>query len=796
MVIKSGNMTREETSPFWDNSPRLLEITIQILDPNREWLTLTAEEYLEVLAPLIWGAPPNETQMDLIAFQVEQARIRQDIRAEVIEEDNLPSGTPEELFAQFLAQIDNWLNKEETFFIKRSWETRTNRIKELIRQRDEALAAALAAKARQIYPEDNTVALNLALASYQLAQTEESAAAVSDITSNPDSVFYQYFPGHTNDVLAVAFSNDGKRFVTAGRDKIAILWDLEGNELARFTNHTGHIYDLVFTPDDQYVLSASGDKTVRLWDLTGLEIQQFRGTNNAAFMSAAISSGGERIVTGGSDNKIRHFDREGNQLLEYEGHNRNSASSRVLSVKFSADGQQVLSGSFDGTAKLWDLEGNQLQFFDVASSGVNEVTFSPDGNQVLTTTGDHKAKLWDLEGNELARFEGHSRYVQSACFSPDGQYVFTAAGDNTIRQWDLEGRELKRYSVQFRYLQTAAFSPDGQWLVTGGSKDKPVLLWDMRGSVLLEFDGFPMGIHYVNFLPDGQSILTGSYSPSIRLWDLEGKEQTSFDIEGVIYDMALSLDGQKIVTAIRDMGAKLWDLEGSEIGHFEGHSKDVTVVAISADGERVLTGSTDGTTKLWDMEGNELLSIEMSLDGFSESVLALTFSPDGKKLLIASSRRLDKQVRLYDVQGGDPVLLEGHRDYVTAVAFSPDGQFVITGSEDETVRIWDLEGNELNRYEDQTDIIDNLVFSPDEKSFLSTCWEEARLLNFLGQEIGRIDGHTFISAAFSPDNQTILTGGRDRTVRLWRNVLGQWQRGKIYKLTPGEQQRYRINWEY
>ena len=789
-------MTREETSPFWDNSPRLLEITIQILDPNREWLTLTAEEYLEVLAPLIWGAPPNETQMDLIAFQVEQARIRQDIRAEVIEEDNLPSGTPEELFAQFLAQIDNWLNKEETFFIKRSWETRTNRIKELIRQRDEALAAALAAKARQIYPEDNTVALNLALASYQLAQTEESAAAVSDITSNPDSVFYQYFPGHTNDVLAVAFSNDGKRFVTAGRDKIAILWDLEGNELARFTNHTGHIYDLVFTPDDQYVLSASGDKTVRLWDLTGLEIQQFRGTNNAAFMSAAISSGGERIVTGGSDNKIRHFDREGNQLLEYEGHNRNSASSRVLSVKFSADGQQVLSGSFDGTAKLWDLEGNQLQFFDVASSGVNEVTFSPDGNQVLTTTGDHKAKLWDLEGNELARFEGHSRYVQSACFSPDGQYVFTAAGDNTIRQWDLEGRELKRYSVQFRYLQTAAFSPDGQWLVTGGSKDKPVLLWDMRGSVLLEFDGFPMGIHYVNFLPDGQSILTGSYSPSIRLWDLEGKEQTSFDIEGVIYDMALSLDGQKIVTAIRDMGAKLWDLEGSEIGHFEGHSKDVTVVAISADGERVLTGSTDGTTKLWDMEGNELLSIEMSLDGFSESVLALTFSPDGKKLLIASSRRLDKQVRLYDVQGGDPVLLEGHRDYVTAVAFSPDGQFVITGSEDETVRIWDLEGNELNRYEDQTDIIDNLVFSPDEKSFLSTCWEEARLLNFLGQEIGRIDGHTFISAAFSPDNQTILTGGRDRTVRLWRNVLGQWQRGKIYKLTPGEQQRYRINWEY
>jgi WD40 repeat protein len=210
-----------------------------------------------------------------------------------------------------------------------------------------------------------------------------------------------------------------------------------------------------------------------------------------------------------------------------------------------------------------------------------------------------------------------------------------------------------------------------------------------------------------------------------------------------------------------------------EIGVLRGHTDAVRRVAFSPDGLRIITASSDHTARIWDTTS---FRPPIVLTGHGDGVMHVVYSPDGTHIVTASA---DGTARVWLASdGNERSVLRGHADKVIHAVFNHDGTRVATASHDGTARIWDVtSGKELVVLRGHTGKLSSVDFSPN-GSRVVTASEDgtARLWSATsGKNLIVLRGHgkKVNWAAYSPGGRHVVTSSDDGTARIWTASNGR-----------------------
>ncbi|RNA03394.1 notchless-like protein [Brachionus plicatilis] len=370
--------------------------------------------------------------------------------------------------------------------------------------------------------------------------------------------------------------------------------------------HTEAVISVAFSPDGKQLASGSGDTTVRFWDLTTeTPLYQCSGHKNWV-LCVAWSPDGQKLASADKNSNIMIWNPETGKQFGKTLCQHRQWITYLCWKPFHLDEEcrYLASSSKDSTIKIWDtIMSTCIRSLSSHTQSVTCVKWGGKG-LLYSSSQDRTIKVWRADDGVMCRnLDGHGHWVNTLALNSD--YILrTGAFDpkdatlirtnSNMPRAELKEKALKRYKKYF--------DVETEKLVSG-SDDFTMILWnpEVDKKNICRMTGHQQLINDVRFSPDTRLIASASFDKSIKLWDgktgkfiatLRGHVQS-------VYQISFSSDSRLLVSGSADSTLKVWDLKNKKL-HMDlpGHADEVYAVDWSPDGQMVASGGKDRVLKM------------------------------------------------------------------------------------------------------------------------------------------------------------------------------------------------------
>ncbi|KRK00519.1 fizzy-related protein homolog [Drosophila yakuba] len=282
---------------------------------------------------------------------------------------------------------------------------------------------------------------------------------------------------------------------------------------------------------------------------------------------------------------------------------------------------------------------------------------------------------------------------------------------------------------------------------------------------------------YLNLIDwSSKNTLAVGLGCSVYLWSAVSGQVTRLcdfnNEDNLVTAVSWHGEGRQVAIGTQSGYVTIWDAERQkQLNRLDGHSARVTALAWR--GNRLASGSRDRSILQRDVR-NPPTHITRCLRGHKLEVCGLQWSPSNRYLASGGS---DNRLLVWTDDWPEPIYaFDEHKAVVKALGWSPHKSGLLAsggGSADQCLRFWNVLTGKLVQCINTGAQISNLAWARDSRELVTThghaqpqviAWRYPSL-----KQVARLSGHTqrVLHLSVSPDNESIVTGGADETLRFW-----------------------------